>query len=185
MRWSEFVRLVRTDLDGYGESFIKSLFLIPGFKFTFHHRLCFYLSTHKLLCPLFVFQWLYVKHLTYLYGIQMSWNRNLPEHFVIAHFGGINFFPAECGSNVYLRQNVTVGENGKSKGSPVIGHHVEFGANVVVIGPIKIGNHVVIGAGSVVTKDVPDNVVVGGVPARVLHLVNMEEFHGREFDSLS
>ena len=42
----------------------------------------------------------------------------------------------------------------------------------VVIGNIKIGNNVVIGANSVVTKDVPDNTVVAGIPAKVIKRVD-------------
>lgn len=107
-----------------------------------------------------------MKHKTYKYGIQTAWTFDLPESFVIAHFGGITFFPESCGSHIYLRQGVTVGNSGK--GNPKIGNYVEFGANSIVVGPISIGNNVVIGAGSVVTKDVPDNSVVAGVPAKVI-----------------
>ena len=43
-----------------------------------------------------------------------------------------------------------------------------MGANVVIIGDIKIGNNVIIGAGSVVLKDIPENAIVAGNPARIL-----------------
>ena len=49
-----------------------------------------------------------------------------------------------------------------------IGNDVWIGGNVVVLPGVKIGNNVVIAAGAVVTKDVPDNCVVGGVPTRVI-----------------
>ena len=42
------------------------------------------------------------------------------------------------------------------------------GANVCIIGNVKIGNNVVVGAGSVVTRDVPDNSVVAGNPAKLI-----------------
>ncbi len=48
----------------------------------------------------------------------------------------------------------------------VIGNDVWFGANVTVLPGVHIGNNVVVAAGAVVTKDVPDNTLVGGVPAR-------------------
>lgn len=58
---------------------------------------------------------------------------------------------------------------GKDKGKrPVIGNDVSLGANVNIIGGVHIGNHVIVGAGSVVVKDVPDNCVVAGNPARVI-----------------
>ena len=49
-----------------------------------------------------------------------------------------------------------------------IGNDVWIGGNVTILPGVTIGNNVVIAAGAVVTHDVPDNVVVGGVPARVI-----------------
>ena len=49
-----------------------------------------------------------------------------------------------------------------------IGNDVWIGGNVTILPGVTVGNNVVIAAGAVVTHDVPDNVVVGGVPARVI-----------------
>lgn len=49
-----------------------------------------------------------------------------------------------------------------------IGDHVWIGGHAVINPGVTIGNNVVIAAGAVVTKDVPDHVVVAGVPARVI-----------------
>ncbi|WP_336688778.1 MULTISPECIES: sugar O-acetyltransferase [unclassified Chryseobacterium] len=49
-----------------------------------------------------------------------------------------------------------------------VGDNVWFGGNVVVLPGISIGNNSVIGAGSVVTKDIPDNVVTVGNPCKVV-----------------
>lgn len=49
-----------------------------------------------------------------------------------------------------------------------IGDNCYFGAGAIVMGPIRIGNNVTIGAGAVVTKDVPDNSVVVGNPAKII-----------------
>jgi serine O-acetyltransferase len=49
-----------------------------------------------------------------------------------------------------------------------VGSDVSFGTGAVVVGPVTIGDHVVVGAGSVVVDDVPNNVTVAGVPARVV-----------------
>ena len=51
---------------------------------------------------------------------------------------------------------------------PVIGNHVKMGCHVCILGGVHIGNNVTIGAGSVVVKDVPDNAVVVGNPARFI-----------------
>jgi len=57
--------------------------------------------------------------------------------------------------------------------SPVhIGNDVWLGGNVVVLPGAAIGNNVVVAAGAVVSKDIPDNCVVGGVPARTLRELN-------------
>ena len=57
------------------------------------------------------------------------------------------------------------------KGRPVLGDNVSLGANVTIIGPVHIGNNVVIGAGSVVVKDVPDNCVIAGNPAKIIRYI--------------
>lgn len=49
-----------------------------------------------------------------------------------------------------------------------VGNDVWIGGNVTVIAGVKIGNNVIVGAGAVVVNDVPDNCVVGGVPAKVI-----------------
>lgn len=49
-----------------------------------------------------------------------------------------------------------------------IGDNCYFGTGCTILGPVKIGNNVTVGAGAVVTKDVPDNCTVAGVPAKVI-----------------
>lgn len=171
MAIKDFVRLCKLDLPRYGEPFWKCVLFIPGYKYTFHHRLCYYFYQQGIIMlPFFILWWLYMKHLTYLYGIQTAWNRPLPENFVIAHFGGITFFPEKCGKGIYLRQGCTVGSSGMEGRHPIIGDNVIFGANSIVIGSITIGNNVTIAAGAVVIKDVPDNAIVAGVPAKIVKM---------------
>jgi len=57
-------------------------------------------------------------------------------------------------------------------GKPItIGNDVWIGGNVVINPGITIGSNVVIGSGSVVTKNIPDNVVAAGNPCKVLHSI--------------
>lgn len=54
-------------------------------------------------------------------------------------------------------------------GKPVtVGEDVWIGGNCTILPGVTIGNNVVVAAGAVVTKDVPDNCVVAGVPAKIL-----------------
>ena len=61
-----------------------------------------------------------------------------------------------------VSQGDTVAEN------PIIGDGAWLGRNVIVLKGVKIGIHSIVAAGAVVTKDVPDYVVVGGVPAKLI-----------------
>ena len=53
-----------------------------------------------------------------------------------------------------------------------IGNDVWIGGNVTILSGITIGNNVVIAAGAVVTKDVPDNSLVAGVPAKLIRTID-------------
>lgn len=54
----------------------------------------------------------------------------------------------------------------------IIGDNCYIGAGAIIMNPVKIGNNVIIGAGSVVTKDIPNNCVVAGNPARVIRTID-------------
>lgn len=53
----------------------------------------------------------------------------------------------------------------------IIGKNVWIGANAMVLPGVTIGENAVIAAGAVVNKDVPENTIVGGVPARVIRSI--------------
>lgn len=50
----------------------------------------------------------------------------------------------------------------------IVGNDVYIGANTMILGGVTIGNKVIIGCGSIITKDIPDNSVAVGSPARVI-----------------
>lgn len=61
-----------------------------------------------------------------------------------------------------------IGNNGSDEARPIIGDNVAFGPGAKAFGKIIIGNNVFIAANSVVVKDVPDNCICGGVPAKII-----------------
>lgn len=72
------------------------------------------------------------------------------------------------GDNFSCLHCTTIGKKAPGERRPRIGNNVTVGCHVAIIGDITIGNNVIIGAGSVVVKDVPDNVVVVGNPAKII-----------------
>ena len=61
-------------------------------------------------------------------------------------------------------------------GNCKIGSFTQIGSNTTVLPKINIGKNVIIGAGSVVTKDIPDNCMAFGVPAKIIRELNPLEF---------
>ena len=69
---------------------------------------------------------------------------------------------------------VTCNYDGKNKHATIIGDHVHIGSDTMLIAPVRVGSGASTGAGSVVTKDVPPNTLVAGVPAKVIRKVDDE-----------
>ena len=57
-------------------------------------------------------------------------------------------------------------------GRIVVGNNVFIGADAIILPGVTIGNNCIIGCGAVVTRDIPDNSVAVGVPARVIETVD-------------
>ena len=88
---------------------------------------------------------------------------------------------AIIGKNCLIGHGVTIGGKSGWYEVPRIGDDVHINAGAKIIGPVRIGNNVEIGANCVVVKDVPDNCVVAGVPARILRS-NMTEEDWKEMN---
>lgn len=176
-------------------TFARMLFLYwetPGFRYTFYMRLCSFLFEARptvLVKPFYVLFRLLLKHYEYKYGIRIAPSTQIGAGFCIGHFGDIGVHPnAVIGVNCNISQGVSIGQasRGAYKGHPTLGDGVFVGPGAKIMGSVYVGNNVAIGANSVVTKDVPDNAVVVGVPGKIIsfegardYVINTEYYSGR------
>ena len=100
-------------------------------------------------------------------GTGFGWGAEFKSPPVLPHYlnGIIISHYAKIGSNCTINQQVTIAE--KDEQAAVIGDNVFIGAGAKILGPVIIGNNVRIGANAVVTKDVPDDCFVAGIPAQI------------------
>ena len=115
------------------------------------------------------------------YGSNIHIGKNFYANF---NFTIVDDYTLTIGDNVLIAPNVTISVTGhpvhhelrkfgEMFSFPVtIGNNVWIGSNVVINPGVTIGDNSVIGAGSVVTKDIPANVVAVGVPCRVIREIN-------------
>lgn len=106
-------------------------------------------------------------------GITIGGSAIIGRRLTIEHHGGIVIHGStRIGDDCLIRHGVTIGNSGRDDplGAPSIGDRVEIGAGAKLLGRIRIGNDVIIGANAVVIRDVPDNAIVGGVPARLIRM---------------
>lgn len=177
MKLGNIRKLVESDLYRYegrtnGKLFLRKLLTEPGFQYIFWMRLTAYSRAHRWLrFLLYPPACLMLKHYTVKYGIQIPYCTQVGPGFYIGHFGGIVVNGrVSIGRNCNLSHGVTIGlsNRGSRKGWPTIGDNVYIGPGAKIFGAVRIGNNVAIGANSVVTRDVPDNTVVVGIPAQVI-----------------
>jgi serine O-acetyltransferase len=112
-------------------------------------------------------------------GIVLPFTAEIGKGLYIGHFGGIILSPrAILGNYCNISQGITVGQAGRGgfQFTPVIGDRVYIGPGAKIFGGIRIGNDVAIGANAVVTKDLPDNAVAGGVPAKIINFGGSRDF---------
>ena len=114
-----------------------------------------------------------------LFGVDIDPRTQIGGGFKILHGVGIVIgHKAIIGNNFKIYQGVTIGGNsGKTRiyndkllHQPFIENDVTIHPNAIVIGPIVLGQNCEVGAGSIVTKDVPENAIIAGNPAKIMKI---------------
>ena len=173
------IGLVRSDLCRYSEiglhSFFVNLAREPAFRVITLFRLCKFLKARSgavAYVAYIPFRFMF-KRGQIRFGISLPLETKVGPGFYIGHYGGIVINGrAVIGKNCNISQGVTIGQTnrGSRQGVPLIGDSVYIGPGAKIIGGVSIGNHAAIGANAVVTKDVPENGVAVGIPARIISL---------------
>ena len=132
-------------------------------------------------------------HCDYGYNIEVG-----EDFFANYNFTVLDVGKVKIGDNAQIAPNVSIytaghpihpdsRNSGYEYGIDItIGDNVWIGGNTCIMPGVTIGNNVVIGAGSVVTKDIPDNVIAVGNPCRVIREITEEDreyyYRDRKFD---
>lgn len=104
-------------------------------------------------------------------GISIGSTAKIGRRLTIEHHGCIVIHgDSVIGDDCLIRHGVTLGNTGYKDlyGAPTLGNRVQIGAGAKLLGRISVGDDAIVGANAVVTRDVPEHAIVGGVPARPL-----------------
>lgn len=93
---------------------------------------------------------------------------------------GVNLITHDGGVWVLRHMNNSL-KNVDIFGKIKIGNNVHIGTNAIIMPGITVGNNVIIGCGSIVTKSIPDNCVVAGVPAKIIEDLNIYQSKNSSF----
>ena len=160
------------DRDPAAKSKLSLILTYPGVKAIFFHKIANFFATAKFdLIARIISQFS-----RFLTGIEIHPKAKIGKNLFIDHGMGVVIGEtSDIGDNVTIYHNVTLGgispsinsENQReTKRHPTLHDHVVVGSGAQVLGPIVVGKNAKIGANAVVTKDVPENGVMVGIPAR-------------------
>ncbi len=158
--------------DPAAKSKLGIILTYPGVKAIFFHQIAHFFSEIKFdLIARIISQFS-----RFLTGIEIHPKAKIGKNLFIDHGMGVVIGEtSEIGNNVTIYHMVTLGgispsinsENQRNiKRHPTLKDNVVVGSGAQILGPVIVGENAKIGANAVVTKDVPDNAVMVGIPAR-------------------
>ncbi len=155
----------------------QGLWALAEYRFSRWVRTSVHIPIIRQILKLFGFIWHKLIEITT--GIDIPNQAEIGKGLYIGHFGGIFLNTGvKMGEYCNLSQGVTIGVGGRGEnsGCPKLGDRVFIGPGAKIFGPITIGNDVAIGANAVVTKDLPDNAVAVGIPAKIISYKGSKDF---------
>lgn len=94
---------------------------------------------------------------------------------IVQHGYGTIIAPRKIGKNCWVNQGVTIGYTNDND-CPTLGDNITVYAGAKILGNVRVGNNVIVAANAVVVKNVEDNCIVGGVPAKVIKKIDDKEY---------
>lgn len=153
---------------------LKTHGLQAAYRYTKLYRKVHWYKNRNAKIRYIIFQYLLLRS-SYKYGYQINADVEIGPGLYLGHRGMIIINQgARLGKNINIQAGVTIGQEnrGKRKGAPSIGDNVWIGANAVIVGKIVIGNNVLIAPNSYVNFDIPEDSIVLGNPAKIIHNEN-------------
>ena len=160
------------DRDPAAKSKLSVILTYPGVKAVFFHQFAHFFCTAKFdLIARIISQFS-----RFLTGIEIHPKAKIGKNLFIDHGMGVVIGEtSEIGDNVTIYHMVTLGgispsidsdEQRDVKRHPTLKNNVVVGSGAQVLGPVTVGENAKIGANAVVTKNVPENAIMVGIPAK-------------------
>ena len=162
--------------DPAAKSKLSIILTYPGVKAVFIHRIANFFSIAKFdLIARMISQFS-----RFLTGIEIHPKAKIGDNLFIDHGMGVVIGEtSEIGNNVTIYHMVTLGgispstnsdDQRDAKRHPTLEDNVVIGSGAQVLGPVTIGKNAKVGANAVVTKDVPENAIMIGIPAKNINI---------------
>ena len=169
------------DRDPAAKSKLSVVLTYPGVKAVLFHKIAHFFCIAKFDMVARIIS----QFSRFLTGIEIHPKAKIRKNLYIDHGMGVVIGEtSEIGDNVTIYHSVTLGgispsidsnEQRNMKRHPTLKNNVVVGSGAQVLGPIIVGENAKIGANAVVTKDVPENSVMVGIPAKNIGTVQTDK----------